>query len=161
MKKRTWFEKLTDKKGFPKIVELDDKAARRWGGKTMVVPLPMDVYNLMSQVPAGMVTTFNGLRKALAKKYNNDIACPLTTGIFAWISAWASIESPKNLAIGPIPYWRTLKSDYQLNENFPGGIEEQSEKLSSEGISVIHKGKKLKAAAKENQIFRSENFQIS
>jgi alkylated DNA nucleotide flippase Atl1 len=139
MKKRTWFEKLTDTKGLPNIVELDGKSAQRWGGNSMVVPLPMDVYNLMSQVPSGKVTTVNEIRKALAKKYNTDIACPLTTGIFAWISAWASTESTGNKAIKPIPYWRTLKSNFQLNEKFPGGVENQAEKLKSEGFEVIKK----------------------
>jgi alkylated DNA nucleotide flippase Atl1 len=160
MKKRTWFEKLTDTKGLPKIVELDGKAAQRWGGNSMVVPLPMDIYNLMSQVPSGKVTTVNEIRKALAKKYNTDIACPLTTGIFACISAWASTESTGNKAIKPIPYWRTLKSNFQLNEKFPGGVENQAEKLKSEGIEVIQKGNKFKVAPSESQFFSSENFQI-
>lgn len=34
------------------------------------------------------------------------------------------------------PYWRTIKSKGELNEKYPGGLEEQSKKLKSEGHEI-------------------------
>ncbi len=160
MKKRTWLEKLTDNKDLPKIVEVNEICSHHWGGRTMVVPSPMDVYFLMAQVPEGKVTNLNEIRKALAKKYRTDIACPLTTGIFLWISAWASTEASNGSVVKPIAYWRTLKSNMELNEKYPGGAELQAERLKTEGIQIVQKGKKLKVNLQENQFFGYENFVI-
>ncbi len=41
------------------------------------------------------------------------------------------------------PYWRTLKKDGELNEKYPGGIEEQKKRLEEEGHEIIHKGKRF------------------
>ena len=41
------------------------------------------------------------------------------------------------------PYWRTLKSDGQINPKYPGGAEAIREKLEAEGHSVIQKGKRF------------------
>lgn len=144
MKKKSWVDKLFDSKDFPKIVELNENGALHWGGRTMVIARPLDVFNLMAQVPAGKVTTIAEIRKALAKKYGADIACPLTTGIFCTISARASEENNDPAVIPKIPYWRTLKSNGEINEKFPGGIEELSERLKAEGLEVIRRGKKAK-----------------
>jgi alkylated DNA nucleotide flippase Atl1 len=34
------------------------------------------------------------------------------------------------------PYWRTLKSKGELNEKYPGGVEEQAAHLQSEGHTI-------------------------
>lgn len=160
MKKRSWLDKLTDSRDLPKIVELNEEGSRHFGGKTMVVPAPIDVYNLMAQVPEGKITNLNEIRKVLAKKYNTDIACPLTTGIFVWISSWASTEASEGSFIKPIAYWRTLKSNMELNGKYPGGVESQAERLKAEGIQIVQKRKKLKAICKENQFFGYDKFEI-
>ena len=41
------------------------------------------------------------------------------------------------------PYWRTLKSDGQINPKYLGGAEAIREKLEAEGHSVIQKGKRF------------------
>lgn len=142
-------DKLTDSKDLPKIVELNEEGSHHFGGKTMVIPTPIDVYYLMAQVPEGKITNLNEIRKALAKKYNTDIACPLTTGIFVWISSWASTEASEGGFIKPIAYWRTLKSNMELNSKFPGGVESQAERLKAEGIQIVQKGKNLKLFVKK------------
>jgi len=35
------------------------------------------------------------------------------------------------------PYWRTLKSKGELNEKYPGGLEEQAARLMEEGHTVL------------------------
>lgn len=40
-----------------------------------------------------------------------------------------------------IPWWRTLKSNGELNEKYPGGVENQKKLLEKEGHKIIQKGK--------------------
>ena len=62
------------------------------------------------------------MRKALAKKHGATIACPITTGIFAWIAAHAADEAESAGARRITPYWRTLKTGGELNPKYPGGV---------------------------------------
>ncbi len=141
-KKTTWIEKLNDSKGFPKVEKIPDKLSKRWGAGTVVIPAPIEVDELMRKVPAGKLTTINGIRVALAKKHKATIGCPMTTGIFAWIAANAAEEREQNGAKDVTPYWRTLKTNGVLNEKYPGGVEAQRLRLEREGHTVIKKGKK-------------------
>jgi len=141
-KKLTWVEKLNKDNGLPKIAKLDKDAAKHWHGQSMVVPSPLDVDAIMKKVPKGKLVTINELRLALAKKYKTDIACPLTTGIFCWIAAHAAEEERAGGKKDITPYWRTLKSNGELNPKYPGGIEQQKTFLEGEGHKVIVKGKK-------------------
>ena len=92
-KKPTWREKLADDKGLPKVVPITGSMSRRWGTGTVVVPAPREVDTLMKKVPAGKLTTIDDLRQALAAAHGATIACPITTGIFAWIAAHAADEA--------------------------------------------------------------------
>jgi hypothetical protein len=114
----------------------------RWGTGTMVIPAPIEVKELMDKVPKGKLTSINELRAALAKKHGTNIACPITTGIFAWIAANAAEEAAASGAKRITPYWRTLKSGGELNPKYPGGIEGLRARLQSEGHAVIQKGKR-------------------
>ncbi len=138
MSKKTFNEKLNDSKDMPKIVELNDVAATRWGGKKMVIAPPLEYDVLMKKVPKGKLITIDTLRKYVAKKYSADVTCPLTAGIFVSLCARASEERDYDKT----PFWRTLKSDGQLNEKYPGGIELQKQLLEDEGHTIIIKGNK-------------------
>jgi len=116
--------------------------SKKWGTCTVVIPAPIEVDQLMRKVPKGKLTTINEIRSALATKHKATIGCPLTTGIFAWISVYAA-EEQKHLGKTDItPYWRTLKTGGFLNEKYPGGLETQKQLLEQEGYVVIKKGKK-------------------
>ena len=41
------------------------------------------------------------------------------------------------------PYWRTLKSNGELNPKYPGGIAELKRRLAMEGHRIIKKGKRF------------------
>jgi hypothetical protein len=97
----------------------------------------------MSRVPEGQLTTIDELRKALALRHGATIACPITTGIFAWISAHAAAEAEAGGQKNANPYWRTLKSKGELNPKYPGGIAGLKRKLSAEGHRVTQKGKRF------------------
>lgn len=128
-KKKSWKEKLEDNHDLPKVVKTPKG--------TMAIPCPKEIYELMMAVPKGKLNTVGMMREKIAKKYKADLACPLTTGIFSWMAANAAEEMGK-----PLPYWRTLKSEGEINEKYPGGVEKQKELLEKEGFKVIKKGKK-------------------
>ena len=141
--RKTWAEKLHDNKGLPKIATIEGKLSTRWGTGTFVVPAPLEVKELMDKVPKGKLTSINELRVALASKHGTTIACPITTGIFAWIAANAADEAARAGAKRITPYWRTLKNGGELNPKYPGGIPALTQKLHAEGHKVIQKGKRF------------------
>ena len=150
-KKKTWKEKLNNSNNLPKVEEIPPHLKKKWGEGTLVVPAPIEVDEIMKQVPKGKVITISEIRKMLAGKHNATIGCPLTTGIFVNISAHAAEEYKLEGVKSTTPYWRTLRSGGELNEKFPGGIQRQKELLEDEGHRVIQKGKKYKV----------ENYELS
>jgi hypothetical protein len=140
-KRKTWREKLADNKDFPKVV---NAAKSKRGGKgTFVIPAPKEVDKLMRRVPKGKVITIDKLRKVLARLHRADSACPMTTGIFSWISAHAAAEATAAGAKRTTPYWRTLKAKGELNPKYPGGIAALKRKLAKEGHKFVQRGKRV------------------
>ncbi len=139
--KKTWKEKLHDSKGFPKIEEVTEGMNKSWGEGTFVIPAPIEVDEIMRKIPKGNLITISEIRNALAQKHKVNFTCPLTTGIFAWISANAAEEERAEGKKKITPYWRTLKSCGLLNEKYPGGFQEQIKLLEGEGFTVVPKGK--------------------
>jgi len=92
-RKPTWQEKLNNDNGCPKVSVISDKLSKRWGTGTVVIPAPREVNEFMCRVPKGKVVTINDIRAALAKRHKATIGCPITTGIFAWISFLAHAEN--------------------------------------------------------------------
>lgn len=119
-----------------------EECVRKGGTSTLVIPAPIEVNELMRKVPRGKLIAINEIRAALATNHHATIGCPLTTGIFAWISANAAEEQKQLGATDITPYWRTLKTGGLINEKYPGGIENQKRLLEQEGHVVIQKGKK-------------------
>lgn len=142
-KRKTWREKLADDKGFPKICEIDASRSKRWGTGTFVIPAPREVDELMRRVPKGKLTTIDELRRILARRHRASMACPMTTGIFAWIAAHAAAEAEEAKVKNTTPFWRTLKSGGELNPKYPGGVELLKRKLTAEGHVVKQKGKRF------------------
>jgi hypothetical protein len=142
-KRKTWREKLQDNRGFPKICEIDAAKSKRWGSGTFVIPSPLEVNELMHRVPKGHLATIDELRKTLAERHGATIACPITTGIFAWIAAHAAAEGEAAKEKNTTPFWRTLKSGGELNPKYPGGIGLLKRKLIAEGHKVKQKGKRF------------------
>lgn len=141
--KRSWREKLADSKDFPKVAEIDRGKSSRWDKGTFVIPAPKEVDAAMKKIRRGKLTTIDALRKALAKKHGVTIACPITTGIFAWIAAHAADEAEAEGARRVTPYWRTLKSGGELNPKYPGGVKNLRTRLAAEGHKVVQRGKRF------------------
>lgn len=134
--KKSWREKLADSKGHPTVAEIRGKMSKRWGTGTFVIPAPSEVDAAMRKVRRSKLTTINELRSALAKKHGTTIACPITTGIFAWIAAHAADEAEVEGAKRITPYWRTLKAGGELNAKYPNGIENLRKRLTAEGHKI-------------------------
>lgn len=145
-KKKSWQEKLMDDKGLPKVAKITGKMSKRWGTGTVAIPAPREVDEIMKKVPEGRLITINRIREKIAKKHKATIGCPITCGIFAWISAHAAEEAKASGKKDITPYWRTLKGDGELNEKYPGGIDAQKKLLEKEGHKIIQKGKKFVVA---------------
>lgn len=150
--RKSWRKKLADSKDFPKVFKIDATKSKRWGKGTFVIPAPREVDDLMRRVPKGKLTTIDELRKILARRHGATIACPMTTGIFAWIAAHAAAEAEAEGKKRITPYWCTLKSNGELNSKYPGGIGELSRRLSKENHKVVQKGKRFFVAEFEKRI---------
>ena len=136
-KRTSWREKLADDKGLPQVIEIAGKLTKRWGEGTCAIPAPRDVDALIRQIPKGEVATINQLRATIAKQHGATIACPMTTGIFAWIAAHAAAEDEAEGQKRVTPWWRVLKEGGKLNPKFPGGVEEQAKRLRAEGHEIL------------------------
>ena len=128
--------------------------SKRWGTGTVVIPAPMEVNEMMKRVHQGKLITINEIRSALAKKHEATIGCPLTTGIFASISAKAAEEQRQEGKKNITPYWRTLKTGGVINPKYPGGVERQKKLLEKEGHKVVQKGKKHVVADYEKSLIK-------
>jgi len=148
-KRKSWREKLVDDKDLPKTGRISGRMTTRWGRGTMVIPAPREVDALMKRVRKGKLITINEIRTALAKKHGVNVCCPITTGIFAWIAAYAAEETLSDATANRrgkpkiTPYWRTLKTGGELNPKYPGGIPRLRRRLTAEGHRIVAKGKRF------------------
>lgn len=132
---------LLNSKDMPKIqIVTDEKTIKKYGGAKMFFAPPIFYDELMKKVPSGKLITVGRLREYLAKQNGADFTDPMTAGIFVSIVAWASYQRDKNIT----PFWRTLKSDGELNAKYPEAISLQKKLLEQEGHIVISKGTKNK-----------------
>jgi len=154
VRKKTWREKLLDSKDLPKVVLLKGSAQKHWKGKTIAIPSPMEVNEIMANVPKGRLITIDEIRGMIARKYKADVGCPLTCGIFSWIAANAAAEEAAAGKKKITPYWRTLKKGGEINSKYPGGIADQKKQLESEGHKVIQKGKNYVVEDYEKYLLR-------
>ena len=116
----------------------DESIIKRYGGERMFFAPPLAYDELMKKVPHGKVVTAEKIREYLAEKNCADFTDPMTAGLFISIAAWASHQREEDIT----PYWRTLKTDGELNAKYPGGIEAQNKMLEEEGHVIIQKGRK-------------------
>jgi 6-O-methylguanine DNA methyltransferase, DNA binding domain len=151
-KKKSWREKLADSKDLPKVAEIDCTKTKHWGEGTFVIPAPLEVDAAMKKVHRGKLTTIDAIRTALAKKHGTTIACPMTTGIFAWIAAHAADEGETSGRSRVTPYWRTLKAGGELNPKYPGGVKNLRARLAAEGHRVVKKGNRYFVAGFEQSL---------
>jgi alkylated DNA nucleotide flippase Atl1 len=153
-KRKSWREKLADSKDLPKVVAITGRMRKRYGKGTIAIPAPKEVDAIMKRVPRGKIITINEIRNLIARKHGATIACPMTTGIFAWIAAHAAEEAAADGAANITPYWRTLKSGGELNPRYPGGVKRLRQLLQAEGHQVVARGKRWVVVDYEASLLR-------
>ena len=149
--KKDFNKMLNDNKDMPKIKVInDEKTIKKYGGTRMLLAPPLYYEKLMRKVPKGKLITAGQIREYLAKENNADFTCPLTAGIFINIVAWASYQRKEDIT----PYWRTLKTNGELNNKYPEGIELQKRLLEEEGHTIIQKGSKYYVKDFESKLIK-------
>lgn len=130
---------MKNSKDMPKIQLVEDeKTIKKYGGTRMFFAPPLYYDEIMKKVPKGKLITVSQIRAYLAKQNHADFTDPMTAGIFVNIVAWASYQRKEDIT----PFWRTLKSDGELNAKYPEAIEYQKRLLIEEGHTIISKGNK-------------------
>lgn len=131
-------EMLNNSKDMPKIqIVTDEKTIQKYNGDKMFFAPPKFYDEIMKKVPFGKLLTAEQIRKYLALNNDASFTDPMTAGIFINICAWASYQRKTDIT----PYWRTIKSDGELNSKYPEAIDLQKKLLESEGHTIISKGK--------------------
>jgi len=114
---------------------LEQEKAERMSAKTLYIPSPLDVAKAIQDIPSGKTQTIYDLRETIAKAHNADTACPAKIlKYWKWMAQFSD-ENPTTKTPYHIPWWRVLK-DNKPSRHMPGGIENQSKILQSEGVSV-------------------------
>lgn len=146
-KKTTAIQHLNNSRS-PHIITLIPPGAPGFAeakGGAMVVSSPAEVDALIRKLEPGEVLTLDALRAALARRHGVAVACPVSTAIFANMSARAA-EERRALGV-PIedltPWWRMLRKGGFLNPKLPGGVDRQAALLEAEGIRVSPLRKQL------------------
>lgn len=132
----------------PHIVHVIPRGAPGYAeakGGAMVVSSPAEVDALIRKIEPGEVMTLDDLRAALARRHQVAVACPVSTAIFAGMSARAAEE--RRAAGVPeeelTPWWRVLRKGGFLNPKMPGGAERQAALLKAEGVRASPLRKQL------------------
>ena len=97
-RRKSWQEKLRDKKGLPKTLKLEERfpcynAVHKMGaqaGDKVVLVNPSEIVEVMKKVPEGRLITIVEICKKIAKKHRVEACCSLTTGIFIMTAANAA-----------------------------------------------------------------------
>jgi hypothetical protein len=156
MPKKSHNEKLKNSGDLPRIqfVGYDDKMAKRFGCGNMLIAAPIEYDEVMRRIPSGRIITSDKIREYLANKHNADFTCHLTAGIFINIAANASQERINAESKDITPYWRTLKKGGELNERYPGGIDQHKFMLETEGHEILQKGKRYFVKEYEKALYQ-------
>jgi alkylated DNA nucleotide flippase Atl1 len=163
--KKTWIQKMEDKKSLPKILKLEKQfpcynAVHKMGaeaGDPVVLVSASEILPIMANVPKGQLITIWEICRTIARKHKTKGCCSLTTGIFIMTIANAveeAIAQGQKGILTKTPYWRTLKADGFLNEKYPGGQESQKELLEKEGFKIHARGKKYQVADFEKYLVK-------
>jgi hypothetical protein len=114
-------------------------------GGSMVVSSPREVDEFIRQLAPGEVITLDDLRAALARRHEVAVACPVSTAIFANMSARDAEEfRARGVPQEELtPWWRVLRKGGFLNPKLPGGVERQAALLAAEGVRVSPLRKQL------------------
>jgi alkylated DNA nucleotide flippase Atl1 len=146
-KRKSAMDHLTNGRD-PHIVHMIPPGApgyREAEGGSMVISSPAEVDALVRTLQKGEVITLRELRAAIARRHDAAVACPVSTAIFANISARAA-EEKRIMGVPEVeltPWWRVLKKGGFLNPKLPGGVDNQAALLAVDGVRASPLRKQL------------------
>lgn len=130
----------------PQVKEMGVACGNNYPPGRMLIATPRIIEQHVRRIPEGEVMTVTELREALAREFDADYTCALTTGIFLRIVADYAEHTRGGRALPEIPYWRVVRADRTMNSKFAGGPSAQADKLRAEGHVLTPK---------------ADNFQLS
>ena len=133
--KKSWIKKRDCEKSF-KIKTIDKKFADIPEGSKMLIASPLIIDEYVKSIFYGEFVEPVKMRDDLAKKYQTDKTCPVTTGIFLRIISEASYEEyDTGIDLDAItPFWRIVNPNSKLAEKLACGINFIAERQMQENI---------------------------
>ena len=136
--KKSWIEKRDCEKSF-KIKTIDKKFADIPKGRRMLIVSPPIINEYVKSILYGDFIEPVKMRDDLAKDYQADKTCPVTTGIFLRIVSEASYEEYRSgYDLESIaPFWRIVKLNSKLAGKLACGIDFIAKRQTEENIVVF------------------------
>lgn len=130
-----WNDKLHSEKTH-KVKHLDNRFVDIPENSDMLVATPKIFETYISQIPNGQSKTIKEMRNDLAKAYDANYTCPVTTGIFVRIVAEAAYEKYLQGAdIDDItPFWRVIDEKSSIVKKLSFDYSFIKEQRKREGI---------------------------
>jgi len=108
-------------------------------GKSLLLPTPLLLGEVVAAIPRGRVMTIGELRRALAERFSADSTCPLMTGMFATILAGAVVEDLGQRRKPRWPIWRLVRDDGTLHPKWPLDPLYRATMLRQEGVRLTRR----------------------
>ena len=105
-------------------------------GSKMLIANTKIIDEFINKIPSGDFVEIKELRNTLAKQFDCDVACPLTTGIFIRIvseAAYEEYKSGKSLEV-ITPFWRTIDPKSNLAKKLDCRVDFIKAQQSKENI---------------------------
>jgi alkylated DNA nucleotide flippase Atl1 len=122
----------------------------------MLIASPDALRAVIDTIPRGRVLRLGALRAELARQWQADYTCPVTTGICLRLVAEEAVLQPS-----PTPYWRVVRDNGALFEKFPGGVRMQVERLTQEGVHIDAKTRVPRVLEVATDALRSTEHTLS
>ena len=134
---KSWIDKRDCEKSF-KIKTIDKKFADIPKGSRMLIASPPIIDEYVKSILHGEFVEPVKMRDDLAKEYNADKTCQVTTGIFLRIISEASYEEYNNdIDLNVItPFWRIVDQRSKLAEKLNCGTSFIAQRQVEEGIKI-------------------------
>lgn len=132
-RRKTWKEKLAGGEE-PHVEVLQKPFGGAMPGARMLIVNPRTVDTFMRAQPPGARFSVADMRAALAEEAQVDLACPLSTGIFARIAAEAALDDLNaGASLDSItPFWRVIEPKSPLAKKLSCGPDFVAERRAAE-----------------------------
>jgi hypothetical protein len=134
---KTWAQKFDNGRD-PVVVTLQKPFCGIPAGSKLFIATPRVVKQYIDAIPPGQGTTIPQMREDLAREWQADASCPMTTSIFVRIVAEAALDE---LAAGKpeaeiTPFWRVVDENGSIAQKLSAGPAFIRKMREREGIAA-------------------------